>query len=625
MGIKLIFGQVKQTNSLKDMSERERVRLFIEDILAPIISEKGIDESESKILNSAWFMYGMDVSYQKDEFKHLIDNALQARTDVACDKTLDEIRDAFRRICTMACDATYNEFETLIDWFNERAHRVGGSLFSCRETSRWAEEHFRSKIEAIRRGKNASVDDQHNLSDTNTTPKATADALQLSPSIGKTEGTAEVVTSANSSSKIENGGVGRKEKKDTNGACDEPPKETLIKCGESSSSNSVDKAPPATLKTDPSIDPPTIVNTEMPVDFWVRLDKHVDTLLRELPQHARRILDEFGPVERANEKMMFHDSRGDRLWKVFQVTSSEASKIGSFWIIGDIHGDLLALEAAFQYIEHRSSESRIVFLGDLFDRGRHSYPVVLRVLQLISLWPGRLCLLAGNHDVGMTVDTASHPYSFRSRINPSDFVESLNARRHEDKLLNEVGRTIASVAHSSPRAIFFEDGLFLAHGGIPQGDMWDNLKTIESLNAELCLTDFTFRRTKQSKRKAGVRRDSDYSDFGFQDFGKFCYAAEKALGFLPKRMVRGHDHVDANARYEVFEKLGWGNRVVTISNICYSQTGSDAENRRMLSLDYVRQPAIIKAEVGKNIEIHVLNIPPKLVNTYYPEIQEPPG
>ncbi len=80
------------------------------------------------------------------------------------------------------------------------------------------------------------------------------------------------------------------------------------------------------------------------------------------------------------------------------------------WFLGDIHGDMLALEAAIAFIdaEHHdavatglrpsSVQPLLVFLGDLIDDGEHSLAVVLHVLERALSSPGTVCLLAGNHD-----------------------------------------------------------------------------------------------------------------------------------------------------------------------------------------------------------------------------------
>ena len=63
------------------------------------------------------------------------------------------------------------------------------------------------------------------------------------------------------------------------------------------------------------------------------------------------------------------------------------------WFIGDLHGDLLALEAALALIareteRERAGTARIVLLGDLFDDGGYGLETLLRVFELILDAPG---------------------------------------------------------------------------------------------------------------------------------------------------------------------------------------------------------------------------------------------
>ena len=79
------------------------------------------------------------------------------------------------------------------------------------------------------------------------------------------------------------------------------------------------------------------------------------------------------------------------------------------WIVGDLHGDLLALEAALALIDegglwNAGTSPRIVFLGDLFDDEGFGLEVLLRVFELIVNTPELICILAGNHDEALSYD-----------------------------------------------------------------------------------------------------------------------------------------------------------------------------------------------------------------------------
>jgi serine/threonine protein phosphatase 1 len=66
--------------------------------------------------------------------------------------------------------------------------------------------------------------------------------------------------------------------------------------------------------------------------------------------------------------------------------------------IGDIHGDLAALERILAQLPALDADDTIVFLGDYLDRGPHSAEVIARVRELQARGPMRVVALRGNHE-----------------------------------------------------------------------------------------------------------------------------------------------------------------------------------------------------------------------------------
>ena len=94
------------------------------------------------------------------------------------------------------------------------------------------------------------------------------------------------------------------------------------------------------------------------------------------------------------------------------------------WIVGDLHGDLLALEAALALIDegglrNAGTRPRIVFLGDLFDDEGFGLEVLLRVFELIVNTPELICILAGNHDEALSYDGVRFASSVSPQTSPS--------------------------------------------------------------------------------------------------------------------------------------------------------------------------------------------------------------
>jgi serine/threonine protein phosphatase 1 len=68
------------------------------------------------------------------------------------------------------------------------------------------------------------------------------------------------------------------------------------------------------------------------------------------------------------------------------------------FIIGDIHGDLAALERTLTLLPPLDAADTLVFLGDYLDRGPCSAQVIERVMSLPQRTPARVVALRGNHE-----------------------------------------------------------------------------------------------------------------------------------------------------------------------------------------------------------------------------------
>ncbi len=71
---------------------------------------------------------------------------------------------------------------------------------------------------------------------------------------------------------------------------------------------------------------------------------------------------------------------------------------GRTFAIGDIHGDLTALQTLFERLPALSKADTVVFLGDFIDRGPESAGVIQFVRDLEVNGPARIVALRGNHE-----------------------------------------------------------------------------------------------------------------------------------------------------------------------------------------------------------------------------------
>jgi len=72
----------------------------------------------------------------------------------------------------------------------------------------------------------------------------------------------------------------------------------------------------------------------------------------------------------------------------------------TYYAIGDVHGELEKLDDLLRFIredlQRRQTPHKIVFLGDMVDRGPNSYGVVARIMALTQT--GEALALKGNHE-----------------------------------------------------------------------------------------------------------------------------------------------------------------------------------------------------------------------------------
>jgi calcineurin-like phosphoesterase family protein len=71
---------------------------------------------------------------------------------------------------------------------------------------------------------------------------------------------------------------------------------------------------------------------------------------------------------------------------------------GRTFAIGDIHGDLTALQTLFERLPAMTDDDTVVFLGDYMDRGPESAGVVAYVRELTDKGPAKVIALRGNHE-----------------------------------------------------------------------------------------------------------------------------------------------------------------------------------------------------------------------------------
>jgi hypothetical protein len=318
-------------------------------------------------------------------------------------------------------------------------------------------------------------------------------------------------------------------------------------------------------------------------------------------ERMEKLLDQSG-----GPGMLFDADRADDADRVIQVSTPVSES--PLWIIGDLHGDLPALEASLAQIRHQAAMEggaapRIIFLGDFFDDEGFGLEVLLRVFELILLAPELVCVIAGNHDEALSYDGIR----FASSVSPSDFADFLNANlAHE--WIGRAGKLAVRLTARSPRALFFPDGLLVAHGGFPLTDLHQRLGDTGEWNDPACLSDFVWGRAHPKARRKMPNRFSRGSQFGYLDFADFC-ALSARLGRPVTHMVRGHDHVQE--RYAVYPAYEAHPLLTTVAL-------SRRLNREQFG-PYERAPTLARVIEGTLPQIYQLHIPPDIINEFFPQ------
>jgi len=308
--------------------------------------------------------------------------------------------------------------------------------------------------------------------------------------------------------------------------------------------------------------------------------------------------------------LLFDSDRADAGDQTIRVGGLELA--APLWIIGDLHGDLLAFEAALALIEKSAEDDgaspNIVLLGDLFDDEGLGLELLLRIFELILASSGRICVVVGNHDEALSYDGTS----FASSVSPGDFADFLNANiAHE--WIERAGKLAVRFFAQAPHALFLPDGLLIAHAGFPLTDLHAQLEESGDWNDPACLSDFTWTRAHPTARKKMPNRFTRGSQFGREDFAAFCELS-KRMGRTVTHMVRGHDHgEDRYIIYPAYEAHPMLTTVALCRRLPRESFGP-----------YERVPTLARYIPGLLPRLYRLHIPAELINSVFPQPQSAP-
>ena len=183
--------------------------------------------------------------------------------------------------------------------------------------------------------------------------------------------------------------------------------------------------------------------------------------------------------------------------------------------IGDVHGDLAALERLLARLPALEAADTLVFLGDYVDRGPDPAGVVQRVRTIRSGTPATVVLLRGNHeDAWLKAYREGAPEFVIPRVNGCymtyrSYTGGPPPGREEDPTAEEL-RSMATAAFLPPDVVQWMRGLRLfhedehaiyVHAGLPQeGDRWLHPSQVKDKRPLLWQRSRTFYQDYTGKR-----------------------------------------------------------------------------------------------------------------------------
>jgi hypothetical protein len=144
-------------------------------------------------------------------------------------------------------------------------------------------------------------------------------------------------------------------------------------------------------------------------------------------------------------------------------------------IIGDVHGDLRALNTILRKIKIDkfvlNHNNKIIFLGDYVDRGLGSVEILHTICSLKIRYPNSVVLMRGNHEAPIEFPISSHDLPKRMA---ERFGRRIGAEIYQTKIM-KLFQLLYLIT-------IVEGELFLVHGGVPT-DLSDVAKKFNDISA----------------------------------------------------------------------------------------------------------------------------------------------
>ncbi|ATU07672.1 metallophosphoesterase [Methanohalophilus portucalensis] len=219
------------------------------------------------------------------------------------------------------------------------------------------------------------------------------------------------------------------------------------------------------------------------------------------------------------------DTLSNLLPKVADIFISENPVIyvgtDSVMVIGDIHGDLKALDLILK-MQKKINCERMIFLGDYIDRGPNSVEVLNKLFRLKIADPDKIILLRGNHE------TAEMNYC-------GGFYDELGRDDSLFVLANHVFEEM-------PIAAIIFNRIFCVHGGIPGSQKIHSIEKYHSF-------EYIWNDPSELNGMHSSARGDDIKEYGPDITSDFLQINGLEL------IIRGHSALKEGYKWYFNEKL----------------------------------------------------------------------
>ena len=299
---------------------------------------------------------------------------------------------------------------------------------------------------------------------------------------------------------------------------------------------------------------------------------------------------------------------GRRVLRLNEIAEDEP-----LWIIGDVRGDVLALETTLGFIDEATEKNRspqIVFLGDLIGGMMGDAACLAIALERFAAAPTRTIVLAGDRELTLLASSANAVEDRKPRG-----LAEMPVQPAQVKALENLIRVFSSLVEKLPVAAICPGGILLAHSAPPRASILSTLHNADELEAQPdVLRAFTFDRLHAREARVISSALHGATPAESEDFSESISALNRIFGMPVTRMVRGQDAAPEGHRW--FRNYGEGVvlTLTTMGDVLANDAGGGRRNPCVARLKSGRL-RVVRFEIPEDIALTAEQIFPRKVAT----------